>query len=307
MTRTRRQLLTSAGTALTAGLAGCLPPTARPRIYLDARVREPFDAGPPTRVPVRIVAEVADVLSRDAGFAGVSLECYDARLERVAQRPLGDYTWRAAEPASRTSDDSGEKTRYEARWDRALDVDLEVVPEVVTLSIDALAVEEAPESRSDGLLVGRADALSPPPESAVSGVYYHAERPPSGRVGPSAYEPFEKEVTADLEAIVGDTPMVPPGYFPDRDLAGLDLRLADGEIQQGEETRATVLASFANSGTETISGRAAISSADREVAAVHGTMVTGRGEGTATVEATYLDRTASAKIAVTEREPTTAR
>jgi len=82
------------------------------------------------------------------------------------------------------------------------------------------------------------------------------------------------------------------------ELVGITLALADGTIETGETTAATVTAAFSNGSETAVSDTATLESLDPGVATVNGSAVTGASAGTATIEAAFDGATDTAEVTV---------
>ncbi len=121
----------------------------------------------------------------------------------------------------------------------------------------------------------------------------------NGPAGPEALESPQ-----DLESGTHELDLTfPVGTFEDEPaVESITLDLDDETIEEGDETTATVTATFDDSSTEDVTDEATIGSDDTSVATVDGATVTGESEGTATIEAEHAGETDSVELTVEEED-----
>lgn len=214
MRLSRRSLLGTGAAALAAGGAGCIGGPGR-FTQLSASIREPFQADPPASVPVTVEASVQNVDSEVAALEGVAVTGYDVHRQRQTEAPIGDFTWRDADPEQRQVEerDTGfltTATVYSADWTVEVELEVETVPQWITFEVAAVRFDDEVVG-SGAVPVGRARASQPPPIFTAYVRAYDGDRPAPATVRPEDYRSLR--LTSDRElagAIDGPDPILPP-------------------------------------------------------------------------------------------------
>lgn len=202
----RRRVLGATGLLIAGGMAGCIG-GPMPYTELSVSVRKSFETKQPLSVPLSIEVYGQNVDDTHVALRGVELLLLDDSLNVVAGRELGDFSRQTAPPANRgrEKDDSFlvSSTTYSASWELERDIEMVSIPTWVTFRVGAVEFGDSEDREASSLLIGRARALSPPPDLSVTALRLESDPDGAPSLDPTDYRPerFDAFKPVDREGI----------------------------------------------------------------------------------------------------------